>query len=38
MQHLIEFESVAQMLAWLQENDLNDAPVDLIIHLKEAQL
>ena len=35
MQHIIKFESVAHMLAWLEENDLNDAPVDLIIHLED---
>jgi len=35
MQHLIKFNSVKAMLAWLEENDLNEAPVDLIIHIGE---
>lgn len=35
MQHTIPFKTVAEMILWLIDNEIDDLPVSLTIHLGE---
>jgi hypothetical protein len=35
MTHTIKFKTVLELLQWLFENNIDDLPVDLTIHLGE---
>jgi hypothetical protein len=35
MKHTINFKTVAEMMLWLVQNDIDQLPVDLTIHLGE---
>lgn len=35
MTHTISFKTVAEMILWLVDNDIDKLPVDLTIHLGE---
>jgi hypothetical protein len=37
MTHTIKFSSVKALLLWLADNDINDLPVDLTIHLGDIE-
>jgi hypothetical protein len=32
---MISFKTVAEMILWLVDNDIDDMPADLILHLGE---
>jgi hypothetical protein len=35
MTHTIKFKSVKEMILWLVENNIDELPVDLVLHLGE---
>jgi hypothetical protein len=37
MQHTIPFKTVAEMILWLIDNEIDDLPVSLTIHLGETK-
>ena len=37
MNHTIPFKTVAEMILWLVENDIDELPVSLVLHLGETK-
>ena len=37
MTHTIKFNSAQELILWLQDNDIDQLPVDLTIHLPEVE-
>ena len=37
MNHTIPFKTVAEMILWLVDNDIDELPVSLVLHLGETK-